>query len=158
MRTEAQKAARKRYYAEHRDEINRRRRAAMAKRRDAINARKRAYDAAHRERVRAQKRAANKRYRDSHKELLKVKHNLYRRGVGRQKEFEARLRTRYDRRWRDVCDGGEESIRNYLGRATAKIRVAFAEWFGRMRREIGWPHMRLRGQFGVYTLVHDFGI
>lgn len=158
MRTEAQKAARKRYYAEHRDEINLRRRAYMAKRRDAINARKRAYDAAHRERVRAQKRAANKRYRDGHKELLKAKHNLYRRGAGRQKEFEARLRARYHGKWRDVCAAGEESIRDYLDRATAKIRVAFAEWFGRVRREIGWQHMKLRGQFGVYFLVHDFGI
>ena len=158
MRTEVQKAARKLYYAAHRDEINARRRASRIKRRDKINAQKRAYDAAHRERVREQKRATNKRYRDEHKELLKEKHNLYRRGVGRQKEFEARLRARYVRKWLDACAAGEESIRDYLGKASAKIRVAFAEWFGRTRREIGWAHMKLRGQYGVYQLVHDFGI
>ena len=137
-RTPAQKEARRRYEAAHRAEIN---------------ARKRAYNAAHRERVRIQKR-----YREAHKEELKLRHNLYRRGVGREVEYKARLKSRYEPVWREVVAGGRQAITDYLAEQSAKVRFHFAEWFGRNRRALGCAHIKLRGQFCVYEVVTDFGI
>lgn len=142
-RTLEQKEARRRYEAAHRAEIN---------------ARKRAYDAAHREHVRAQKRVTQKRYREAHKDELKTRHNLYRRGIGRMSEYRARLKSRLEPVWRDVVAAGRSAIETYLENASAKTRFHFAEWFGRNRRELGCADLKLRGAFGVYQVVHDFGI
>ena len=144
VRTPEQKEARRRYDAAHRAEIN---------------ARKRAYDAAHREHVRAQKRVTQKRYREAHKEELKARHNLYRRGVGRDAEYRARQKSRYEPVWREVVAGGRQAIADYLKQqASAKVRFHFAEWFGRNRRDLGCTNLKLRGCFGVYEVVYDFGI
>lgn len=142
-RTPEQKEARRRYEAAHRAEIN---------------ARKRAYDAAHREHVRAQKRVTQKRYREAHKEELKARHNLYRRGVGRETEYKARQKVRYEPVWREVVAAGRQAMTDYLASQSAKVRFHFAEWFSRNRRILGRTDLKLRGRFGVYEVVYDFGI
>lgn len=158
MRTEAEKIARRAYYQAHKDEINAKRKAYREANKDRINAQKRAYNEAHRETVRAQKRKTNAKYRAAHKAEITQRNNLYKKGKGREKDYLYRMRKRLVPKWIGICAEGPKAIQSYLDRSRAKARFHFVEWFTKERASLGLLQWKIRGQYGVFRIVPNFGI